>query len=163
MFACIYDVDKFLLMPVVHHTATLPTNYEKTAEHRKHINMLALKGVVLKDRDNIRCNKRRKVETETPVVSKYAIKHERYLTRNKFNSLKMKISKVTFFHNTAPTTNMPHYYYHSTCISKNVGSIAQSICLASAKAPFRDLNSSLEVPRYCLIRVGFVINLWVSK
>lgn len=44
MFGYIYDVDKFLVMPVPHRAAMFPTNHEKVAEHRKHVNMLVLKG-----------------------------------------------------------------------------------------------------------------------
>lgn len=53
MFGYIYDVNKFLVMPVVHRAAMFPTNHEKTAEHRKHINMLALKGVLMRNRESI--------------------------------------------------------------------------------------------------------------
>lgn len=41
MFGYIYDVDKFLAMSAVHHTVMFPTNHEKIAEHRKHINISA--------------------------------------------------------------------------------------------------------------------------
>lgn len=54
MFGYIYDVNKFLVMPAVHHAAMFPTNHQKIAEHRKHINMLALKGVLMRDKEGMR-------------------------------------------------------------------------------------------------------------